>query len=234
MQKTNFDASSTGLNITVCACYDTDLSRMYFEECFTFLDDQLVYGDLKNFQPEYNFTKKELLLAWSKVESKDDFLVNFRSRMGFALHKATKQDLIDYCETETGGGCDWLNFCEKAGFKPNFDTVVSRGYCQGDYKEIIVPHEYWEAMGIPKPECVQSYLGGTIDNLLWDSPIYCRFTVNKDEFYIDPELSHVYEWDKSEALGIASKLIEKDYTTEQQSVIMQFLVNTLPNELDYQ
>jgi len=236
----NFDQSSTGLNITVNAFRDTGLSRFYFEEAFFIIKEgrkeQLVYceGNFSDFEKKYYFTKAELLAVWSKVESKTDFLSNFRSRMGFGYSKATKQDLIDYCETETGGGGDWLEFQQEAGFKGNFDIVVSRGYCQGDYKEVIVPHKFWDIVGIPKPECVQSNLGGYIDNLLWDCPVYCRFTVNDQEFDICESIANIYNWDIEEALEIAQECIKDSFTSEQQTIIMDFLADSLKADLDYQ
>ena len=34
MYKNNFDCSSTGINIECCACYDTELSRLYYDDNF--------------------------------------------------------------------------------------------------------------------------------------------------------------------------------------------------------
>lgn len=241
----NFDTSSTGLNIELSACYDQDLSRFYFEEAFFAIKEGkkelLVYceGNYYDFEKEYTFTKKELLSAImdqffsSMLESnwlKDDF----KTKMGFTLTKATKQDLIDYVKESCYYIEDWAAFCEKAGFKSNFDIVVSYGYCQGDYKEIIVPHKFWDCVGIKKPDCVQSDLRKTIDHLLWDCPIYCRFTVNEQEFFIDQELKDIYSWDESEALEIAQKLIEKDFTQKQQAVIISFLSSAFKTDLGYQ
>ena len=154
--------------------------------------------------------------------------------MGFGYSKATKQDLIDFIKEELYEEYEWLAFCEKAGFKSNFDIVVSHGYSQGDYKEIIVPHKFWDIVGIPKPECVQSNLGDYIDNLLWDCPIYARFSVNEGDFYIDQELKSSYNWDKAEALEIAQNLIKDSFTSEEQKVIMDFLASSLKKELDHQ
>lgn len=161
---------------------------------------------------------------------KDDF----KTRMGFALSKATKEDLVTYTKEVCYYVEDWQAFCEKAGFKANFDIVVSRGYCQGDYKEVIIPHKFWDCIGIVKPLDVQSDLSGYIDNLLWDCPVYCRFTVNEDEFYVDQELKNSYEWDKSEALKIAQNLIKDSFTSEEQTIIMDFLASSLKTDLDYQ
>lgn len=240
----NFDQSSTGLNISVSAFRDTDLSRFYFEYAFFTIKegrkDCLVYceGNFSDFEKEYTFTKKELLAAIvdqhfpAMVEYlwlKDDF----KTRMGFTLSKATKQDLVTYTKEVCYYVEDWQAFCEKAGFKANFDIVVSCGYCQGDYREVIVPHKFWDCIGIVKPLDVQSNLCGYIDNLLWDCPVYCQFEVNGIEFNVSSELKDSYDWDKAEALEIAAKLIKDSFTSEEQVIIMNFLASSLKTDLDY-
>lgn len=239
----NFDQSSTGLNITVSAFRDTDLSRFYFEEAFFTIkegrEDLLVYceGNFNDFEKEYSFTKAELLVAYvdhmGDTYSRSDFLNDFKTNMGYGYSNACKDDLVEHVKHELYYPYEWHTFCEKAGFKANFDIVVSTGYCQGDYREVIVPHKLWECIGIPKPLDVQSNLGGHIDNLLWDCPVYCRFEVNGQEFYIDQELKSGYSWDKSEALEIAKNLIKDSFTIEDQVIIMDFLSSALKTDLDY-
>ena len=240
----NFDQSSTGLNITVTACLDTNLSHFYFEEAFFTIKegnkDLLVYceGNYNDFEKEYSFTKAELLAAYvdhvGDSYSRSDFLNDFKTNTGYGYSKATKQELIDFIKGELYEEYEWYTFCEKAGFKANFDIVISRGYSQGDYREVIVPHKFWDIVGIPKPLDVQSNLSGYIDYLLWDCPIYCRFEVNEDEFFIDESLKNSYSWDKAEALEIAAELIKDSFTSEEQAVIMDFLTNSLKTDLDYQ
>ena len=240
----NFNQSSTGLNITVSAFYDIDLSRFYFKEAFFTIkegrEDLLIYceGNFSEFEKEYSFSKAELLVAFvdhmGDTYGRSDFLNDFKTNMGFSYSKACKDDLVEHVKHELYYSYEWHNFCEKAGFKANFDIVVSRGYSQGDYREVIVPHKFWGVVGIPKPECVQSNLGGYIDNLLWDCPIYCRFTANEEEFFIDESLKNSYLWDKVEALEIAAKLIKNSFTSEDQVVIMDFLASALKTDLDYQ
>ena len=240
----NFDQSSTGLNITVSAFRYTDLSRLYFEEAFFTIKEgnkeSLVYceGHFSDFEKEYSFTKAELLAAYvdhmGDNYNRSDFLNDFKTNTGYGYSKATKQDLIDFIKGELYEEYEWHAFCDKAGFKANFDIVISRGYCQGDYREVIVPNKFWECIGTVKPLDVQSNLSGYIDNLLWDCPIYCRFTVNEEEFFIDESLKNSYEWDKAEALEIAAKLIKDSFTSEEQVIIMDFLATALKTDLDYQ
>lgn len=236
----NFDTSGSGLKIELVAYYDLDLSRIYFDECFARIGDQLVYGKghYSDFEKDYTFTVNELKgaiieqLCWTYY-GKKRFKADIKDYTGNSWSKVKKADLIDYMQKDWDSN-QWNEFCEKVGFKANFDIVISRGYSQGDYKEVIVPHKFWECMGVKKPECVQSNLVKTIDNLLWDLPVYCRFTVNEEEFYIDQELSDSYKWDKDQALQIASKLIEKEYTKEEQTIILDFLTSALKTDLAYQ
>jgi len=241
----NFDQSSTGLNITVNAFRDTGLSRFYFEEAFFIIKEgrkeQLVYceGNFSDFEKGYYFTLQEFKGALIDYMCGNYCsLVNLKNEVtrytGSTWSKVKKEDLIDYAKNSLYNEKNWIDFCEKAGFKANFDIVVSRGYCQGDYREVIVPHKFWDIVGIPKPPDVQSNLSGYIDNLLWDCPIYCRFTVNEDEFFIDESLKNSYDWDKAEVLEIAAKLIKDSFISEEQTIIMDFLASSLKTDLDYQ
>ena len=232
----NFDQSSTGVNIELSVFRDICLSQLYFDDYFFKVGDDLIYsGDnFSDFEKGYTFTKPDLLVAWAEVESKNDFLENFRTKMGFGYSKATKQDLIDYIQGELYYKKDWLEFCNKAGFKPNFDIVASRGYSQGTYSEVIVPHSFWEAVGIEKPSDVQQSLGSAIDNLLWNAPIHCNLEVNGKEYQIGYELKDSYEWDKEEVLKIVKRLIAPDFSESEQKIIMDYLVVNLPEYPDCQ
>lgn len=195
----NFDQSSTGLNIEVSAFYDTDLSRFYFEEAFFTIKEGsknlLVYceGNFSDFEKEYTFTKEALKHAWNEYNNipAKRAVYGFSDKMGFSYSKATKQDLVDFIKEELYYSYEWYMFCKKSGFKANYDIVVSRGYSQGDYKEVIVPHKFWDCIGTPKPLDVQSDLGTYIGNLLWDCPIHARFTVNNSEFDIAESIDDI-------------------------------------------
>ena len=238
----NFDQSSTGLNITLSAFRDADLASFYFEEAFFTIKegrkDLLVYceGNFSDFEKEYSFTKDALKHAWNEYNNTPAkrAVYGFSDKMGFSYSKATKQDLIDFIKGELYEEYEWPTFCEKAGFKANFDIVVSRGYSQGDYKEVIVPHKFWEYIGIDKPVDVQSNLGTYIDNLLWDCPIYARFSVNDVDFDICESIANMYNWDIEEVLEISQELIKDSFTSEEQTIIMDFLASSLKTDLDYQ
>jgi len=111
--------------------------------------------------------------------------------------------------------------------------VVSKGYSQGDYKEVVVLHELWECIGVKKPDYVQAELGSHIDSLLWDCPIVCHFTVSGVEYCVDQELKNAYNWDKDEALEIAKKLIKEDFTGDEKGIILEFLNEAFKADLKY-
>lgn len=237
----NFDCSSSGINLEFSCFRDNDLSRLYFEEAFIRDGDQLIYteGNFSEWEKEYTFTLEELKSALidqlvGQFYALDELKADVKDHTGESWSKVKKQELVDYLIDDYFSPQCWLEFCQKAGFNPNFDIVISRGYCQGDYKEVIIPHKFWECIGVKKPECVQSNLGDTIANLLWDSPIYCRLTINDEEYFIDQDMADCYNWDKSEALVIAEKQLGDDFTAEQKAYIMAWLVKNLPDCPDYQ
>lgn len=77
--------------------------------------------------------------------------------------------------------------------KEGYESYVSRGYSQGDRLDVIYK--------------TGSFTEIMIDHLLWDAPVYCRITINDDEYYIDEYMKDQYEYDKDEALEICKKII---------------------------
>ena len=78
-------------------------------------------------------------------------------------------------------------------FRCGYESYVSRGYSQGDRLDVIYKTgRFTEIM---------------IDHLLWDAPVYCRITINDDEYYIDEYMKDQYEYDKDEAIEICKKII---------------------------
>ena len=67
-------------------------------------------------------------------------------------------------------------------------------------------------------------------NLFYNAPIYARMTLDDDqEFYFDEFINDRYSYDKSELLAIAEKHLNHD----KKAIIMEWLENNLPTELEY-
>jgi hypothetical protein len=244
--KTNFDQSSSGVNLQLSICWDCDRSQSDFNECFHVLQHSgyrtnsiLEYLDFGNIDQSfdfedlanYDFTKKELIAALKSGGYWDQSSAKYK---GYDLYKATKQELCDYLK-ESSRYDDLAEFL-KENFKPNYKTLISRGYCQGDYSEIIYSKNAvdWLTGETGKTwDALKNDLQTEADHLLWDAPLYARLTVNDtDEIYLDELVKDPYSYDK-EALLLEFKRIHSG-KLENFDIIYQFLSDELPDQPEYQ
>ncbi len=250
----NFDQSSTGLNIELSIFRDTDQSRHDFEECFNIIQSEsyrrhtiAVYTDFGNIDPDfdfedpanYDFTKKELVAAMKKASIWDQETARYK---GYDLYKATKQELIEFAKEEYNYS-DFAEFLEN--FTPNFVTIKTCGYSQGDYAEVIFSKKVIDYL---EKSCLKSFdellpsLETTVDHLFWDSPIYARLTVNDDEYYLDELLPDLYEYDKDKLIK-QFEIVQTDlfYKTDvdnfksldELKIVVDFLSDNLPECPEY-
>jgi hypothetical protein len=102
----------------------------------------------------------------------------------------------------------------------NISKVVSIvGHSQGDYSAVIVPTN----LGYERGFNFEEYF----TNLFYNCPLYCRITVDGEEYYLDEELGYDYDTDKIEE--VAFKLIKHDRKDE----IISWLSAHLPNQPKY-
>jgi hypothetical protein len=246
MKATNYDQSSSGLNLDLSIFFDTERSRFEFDECFNVLQHSryrthsiLEYLDFGNVAPSfdfadltnYNFTKKELIQALKAGGYWDQGSAKY---LGYDLYKSTKQELIDYL-LEAGRYDDIAEFL-KEHFTANYETLVSRGYCQGDQSEIVYSKQAieWLTKETNKAwEELKPILQKEADNLLWDSPIYGRLTINEDEIYLDELLKDPYIYDKDQLLSDFVKTYQSKFSENEFKIIVDFLSDNLPEYLDY-
>jgi len=243
--KTNFDQSSSGINLELSICWDCDRSQSEFNECFHVLqhsgyrtnsileyldfgsiDQSFDFEDLTN----YDFTKKELTAALKSGGYWDQSDARYK---GYDLYKATKQELCDYLK-EASYYDDLAEFL-KENFKANYKTLVSRGYCQGDYSEIIYSKNAiaWLEKETNKTwDQLEKYLQIEAGHLLWDAPLYARLTVNDtDEIYLDELVKDLYSYDKNALLSDFKSVYSEKL--ENFDIIYQFLADELPEQPDY-
>jgi hypothetical protein len=246
MRKTNFDQSSTGLNIELSIFKDTDQSGRDFKECVNIIQQCgyrqytiAAYTDFGNIDPDfdfndpsnYDFTKKDLIAAMKKVNIWDQETAKYK---GYDLYKATKQELIDFAKEEYNYS-DFAEFLEN--FTPNFIKISTRGNCQGDFAEVIFSKK---VIAYLEKECNKPFsellpaLETTIDNLFWDSPIYARLTVNGEEYYLDGLLPDLYDYDRDLIADRFIKVYGCLFSSENLKIIVDFLSDNLPEYPDYQ
>lgn len=241
MRTNNFDQSATGLNLELTAFRDTDRSRCDFEESFARINDQLwVFTEFGNVPDDfslsdfnqYKFTVRQLRDA-IKNNYDTELSQHYFSK---PFSKLTKAELIEFVDCLTYDSSEVVEFLQD-NFDPLYDTIITRGYCQGDYAEAIITPAYkkWllsNGHDYNKAE-VRSSIQTMIDHLFWDAPIYARLEVNENEFYLD-EFTDCYEWDKDQTIAdfLQSNQLA-DYSEDQKNQIAEFLQDNLPDYLDY-
>jgi len=251
----NFDQSSTGVNLELLCFYDTERAKRDFEEAFHVLQysdhrqnsilvfngfggqdvSDFSFTNLENYNIE-KLTSKEIFKAfynWHYPTNIDHDL-----KCTYSLNQVDQSVLLEAIETHIYCDTTYREFLQDT-FKQTYLTFESRGYCQGDYSEIIVPakvyHSYIQNEHSPInniEDFKKSFSDSTFDNLLWDQPLYCRLGIEIDgegnEFYFDEYLKDQYNYNESEILDI----FEKHYDGEHKEYIKEWLKDNLPTQPD--
>jgi hypothetical protein len=222
MYKNNFDCSSSGINIEVTACYDTDLSRLYYDDMFNtvwfnnrshiVLDNDLGVGYKGESFKAYevvDFTVKKKLNVMDLLDEYGDYF--------YDANEYTKEEALEELKEINGKYVQEL--IEKGYAKPKegYKSFVSRGYCQGDYAFVIC-----------KDDLSEDY----IDHLLWDAPVYASVTIgNATEYLYQDFCKDEYEWDKEGFIRCVCECYTNDNSVRES--LKKQLNDMLPEELQY-
>lgn len=234
----NFDQSSSGINLELSCFFDADLARYDFDDSFIKLQNDIWlfvnHGNVsKDFSlsdfNNYQVTKAELQKAIK--DQYNDYMCLLEESQYYmektftSLNKDELQELIGnilYSEFEI------IDFLQKY-FTPKFDQVASRGSCQGDLVEVIISQDYWKTHGIERTDRAVKDLSGYIDQLFWSSPIYCRFDIDSEEYFLDEYLKDVYTYNKD----LIIEKFKKDLQHEKKEYILSWLDENLPEYPDF-
>lgn len=238
----NYDQSSSGVNLALTCFYDTDLSYLDFKENFE-ADEWIKnpygkdpiwhYIDWGNIAPldltdsaSYDFTKGDLLALYDSIT---DYNIkrDCSEYNGKPFSKCTKAELWDYLQDSIDRGSLFPLLVEY--LNPRFELVEVRGYCQGDYAQIVVSDKFWEIVGAEKPDNVQAYFSKTFIDLLYRAPLRAELMIDDIHYYFDDYMQDRYHYDKDELLEIA----EKHITHDKKAYILEWLADNLPEYPDY-
>lgn len=257
----NYDQSSSGVNLDLNISYDLDRGRREFEESFHILKHQsyrehsvIVFNQYGNFDVS-NFSLTDLVnYDLDGVTVKQVFEMYYNHHYPTTLQNDLKagdyqgikeliwtldvtglkdlevSELLELIETDLYSDDDFAEFLSN-NFNVNYEKVVSRGYCQGDYAEIIIPKIVLDSYitgcnGIETHDQVVELLQDTIDHLLWDQPLYARLEIDDNEFYIDEHLKDSYNYDQDEII----KILEKHLQHEKKAYIIDWVNDNLPTD----
>lgn len=238
----NLDQSSTGVNLELNVTYDNDLSQMWFDDTF-----ENIYregGSLIN-----NYSRVNVYLYTQYGNISNDF--DLADIENYNVKKCTVKALKDFLKDELGMDKSLVNSLIKSellaevvdfhsynldglllAFEvldiiPLYSVISTRGYCQGDYAEIILPFELFDNKE-PTKEELNSYKK-EVDQLFWDQPIYINFNINDEEFCINEFLNDMYKYDQKEILQIVNDNLEH----EKKAYIISWLEENLPSDPSY-
>jgi len=233
--KTNFDQSSTGVNLELACVHNTDLSRIYFDDDIEILEyagitkgSLLLYtegGEFEDFEKDFELDQKDFKIVFKAIikeiycGNKKDFLDDWAYYIGCYLIQATKDNMREFWEN-VSDDC-FFDFIEEYA-DLNYKTIDIHGSCQGDYGKVIVPKESF----LYNSENCHEYL----NNLVFDAPLSIRLEVDEVEYYLDQELKDLYNYDKDEVLEIAKKELQGH---EKLAYILEWLDDNLPEYPEY-
>ena len=242
----NYNCSSTGLNIEFTCERDLDVSQMYFSDnfisiyqkggslinshysnvdCYLFVDNANFDNDFDiNDLDNYTFTKNNLINLMLSVENIDYIQEMTRDLFDKSFSKMTKLELIELYNNEFNArfsSSDLINY-----LKPIFEVIDIRGYSQGDYAEIIFRHKDIKQYNFTDKDEFLLMMSDCFTDLFYNSPIYCRLTINDDEFYIDENLKDQYKYDQDEIKEVIETFI-KDYSDNEKLIIRSFIQDNL-------
>ncbi|MEH0790913.1 hypothetical protein KW882_01270 [Vibrio parahaemolyticus] len=244
MTITNFNQSHNGVNISLDIYLDGDYARILEEESIKQSGDLFIFVDCGNFDAD-GFRKTFYIDGTGQSLFEKYYEHHWDEHFSLSTEE-TRKTLLDEMdldlselsnitalqsaiETHIGSQSEMDEFLEKH-FKPKYFSVITRGYCQGDYREVIVPHALLETIGLPLTQESADSFKEEIHHLCWDTPIYAKLAVNGSVFEIQDKLSDIYNYDEEEIRKIASDLIKEEST---KAIVDDFLSEQLPSHLDY-
>ena len=185
----------------------------------------------------YNYNKNGISVEFvgfydtnlSYMEFNDNF-INFKEYYFYTDFGNIEQEieiLIERIKTSINNNTNWniedYEIIDKILAREKCTVITTKGYCQGDSAEVIIPTKLLEKCwgGKFNIENMQE----EIDHLFWDAPVYARLEIEEEEIYLDEYLQDRYFWDKDYVI----EQLTKKYSQE----VMQEIENILPEYLDY-
>ena len=222
MRKNNFTRPEKGTPSIELSCfYDTEQSHWTFEENFEILQQSshqktckayyIEYGNLPNFTSitfTLQGTEEQIEAALIAEEYDRDSIKAMSANEPFNILKTCYGDKITLLNYE-----DFNSVYSPLKVAPSktLNCVSISGCSQGDYAEVFYSPEdlekYW--VNIPDEKDLQKLF----TRLFYDTPIYCRFEIDGEEFDYLEFMPDNYEWDKEQFAKIVSEKSKVDYET---------------------
>lgn len=224
MYKNNYTKNANGLSVEASVYYDTYLSQHYYEENFsTLCTDRRCDASLL-FYCDYGNIEVPTCIGDVAIIEKNvsNYNLDCFAGEGYTINRGELMHLVK----NTG-----IRRLEEAledlvKLKEGYKIITSRGYCQGDCVDVLVPIKQLTKVWGRVPD--DKELQDTIDHMLWDAPIYCSVTIEDETWdYSELDLDE-YSYNKQKVID---KINEKSkYKGEE---LVKELTRLLPDNPDY-
>ncbi|MCY9865026.1 hypothetical protein OTK49_21140 [Vibrio coralliirubri] len=239
----NLDMASCGTIIELNIYRDIDRSQSDFAESITQVNGMNVFTSNGNFEAkEYeksfnvNCTAQELVekffLFYAEMHyslASEDDLEDLQNHLGIDIDESTTLQTIHDAIYNNRSTEDYVNFMAEHFDSKHFE-VTAIGYCQGDHRTVIIPHELLTELGLELTQEVADGFKEEINHLFWDAPITATLTVDGEDFHLDQNLDDCYDYEKEHIIKAANVMFDGE---DNQELIIEFLEENLPNTIEY-
>lgn len=203
--KNNYDTSTQGVWLELQVFYDTDLSSIFFQDDIErigwYRDNTFFYKQGWEYSMDKMYTVTDYNLFREHYIS-DDILTD--DEIDDIIINEELDDTIP-------------------GVSQKYPSIEVRWYSQWDYAKVYYNHECLNEHFTVKE------LKESVHHLFYDAPVYCRLTIDWEEFCFEEYMKDTYEYDKDEIIQIAKDNIKHD----KKDYIVQWLCDNLPEHPEY-
>lgn len=233
----NYNCSTSGISIGIDTFYDGDMGRINWQENFeryygdstyinTYTNEKIVHFDDMVQINDYTGARECLFDHFLYEDAFEDFDSDEDALAEIQANYEYPKDLEVYLET-----LEYYNIkYEKLYFE-----VVTKGYSQGDYAEVLILNSIREAYGIKDDVDLENHFQQDIDSMFWDAPITARATINDEEFYSETfdgmyEIYGERQWDS----GVFIEEVIDSFPNLDEELLRKELTAIVPDELKYE
>jgi hypothetical protein len=236
----NYDTSSSGISIEAMIGKDIDLARDNWRENFIAVQDDVFqyidYGNVNGFDDIYELievTEDNIVTLLDALVKEGWSLSDFAR--DYEVSTLVETLLEDFQLQDYEEAIDLLNKYD-ISFEKNYEVIYTRGVCQGDYAEVLIPIKQLRECWCISDDIKDKDLVSTeyIDQVFWECPITIRIDINGEEYIDDLDGQYNYYNRNTGYTYNKAELIDrviKYFPELDEKLLQQELNKVLPEEI---